>query len=455
MNRLNSRNRKLVYMGGILVLLIPIAVLGMPATERSSPTAPAESGGTIARLRHDYKLGETTLGDVDPASATMNLVLLGMRGIAASMLWMQADQQKDTKNWSELEQTVESIIKLQPRFLQVWKYQGWNLAFNVSSECDAVADRYFWVKKGAKFMIRGTKQNEDAAELYHQTGEFFGKKIGRSDEHVQFRQFFNKSDPDPRWNGRPDEDINPDGEDNYLVAKGYYETANQKEELPGVEQHIMARSLFRAYPGRSQMDYATALQSEGTFDEVSLEAWREGHNWWTGTYGRESFTTPGGEVMLGATEEDLERLVANDPNTTLDDKRHWLDRYQKMTNYPYWRDRSEVESLRATVDARRKLYQGKERFFAVDLKAARTLLEEGLKEMEPVLAKYPDLLLHSETIEDVLKSQLMWQHVLRLYDEAVPQNFPLRNVWDNNPAERADLEERFQQRVNAADISTN
>ncbi|MGE0376333.1 MAG: hypothetical protein AB7I48_15095 [Planctomycetaceae bacterium] len=448
MNHLSSRNRKLMYMGGILVLLAPIVGLGMPATERSAPTEPGQSGGKIARLRHDYKLGETTLGDVDPASATMNLVLLGMRGIAGSVLWMQADEQKTMKNWSELEQTVESIIKLQPRFLQVWKYQGWNLAFNVSAECDAVVDRFFWVKKGAKFLMRGTKQNEDACELYHDTGTFFGKKIGRSDERVQFRKFF-KSDPDPRWQGQPDEEINPNGQDNYLVSKDYYQIANDKEELEGVEQHIMARSLFRSYPGRSEFDYADALESEGNFDEVALESWRRGHEWWIGKYGREHFTTPGGEIMLGATEEDLAQLDANDPNATIDDKREWLDRYQKMTNYPYWRDRSEVESLRTTVDARRKLHDGKDRFFKSELTEARELLETGLKEMETVLSRYPDMLIHPETVEDVLKSQLMWQYVLRLYGEPIPENFPLRQVWDENPNERAELEERFQQRVSS------
>lgn len=448
MKTMSSRNRKLAYMAGILVLLVPIVLLGMPATERSAPTEPGQSGGAIARLRHNYKLGETTLGDVDPASATMNLVLLGMRGIAASVLWMQADEQKMMKNWSELEQTVESIIKLQPRFLQVWKYQSWNLAYNVSAECDAVADRFFWVKKGAKFLLRGVRQNEDAAELYHDTGTFFGKKIGRSDERAQFRRFF-RSDPDPRWLGQPDEEINPNGEDNYLVAKGYYEIANEKEELPGVEQHIMARSLFRSYPGRSEFDYADALQSEGNFDEVALEGWRRGHDWWTGTYGREQFTTPGGEIMLAASEEDLKQLAANDPNSSIEEKRHWLDRYQKMTNYPYWRDRSEMEAMRETIDARRKLYEGKVRFFKSDLTAARQLLEEGLKELETILQNYPDMLLHAETIEGILKSQLMWQYVMRLYGEPIPNNFPLREVWDSNPAERAELEERFQQRVSS------
>ena len=211
----------------------------------------------------------------------------------------------------------------------------------------------------------------------------------------------------------------------------------------------MARSLFRSYPGRSQMDYAAALQSEGAFDEVSLEAWRDGHEWWVGTYGRETFSTPGGEIMLGATEDDLQQLAASDPDHDIDDKRNWFDRYRKMTNYPYWEDRSEVESQRITVEARRKLAEGKKKFFEVDLRPARELLEQGLKDLEDVFKKYPDLLQHDETIEDVLKSQLMWQYVLRLYGEPIPSDFPLRKVWDDNPGMRLDLEERFQQRVSS------
>lgn len=441
MNQMSSRNRKFVYMAGILVLLVPIAWLGMPATQRS------ESGGSIARLRQDYKLGEATLGDVDPTSATMNLVLLGMRGIAGSVLWTQADAQKMTKNWSELESTVESIIKLQPRFLQVWNFQGWNLAYNVSVECDAVEDRYFWVKKGAKFLQRGMRQNEDASELPHHTGNIFGKKIGRADERKQFRRFF-ISDPDPRFDGLSDEELNPDRLDNYLVAKQYYSTSNDKEEA-GSEQHIMARCLFRSYPWRSQMDYAAALESDGLFDEVAREAWLTAHNEWRTKFGRERFNTPGGDVEFEATREEIFQMAEND-GTDPEEKLNWQDRYHKMTNYTYWRTRTEVESQRDMTDARRALHEGKDKFFKHDVEGARVLFEEGLTKLEGLLAKYPTLIVEEELVEDVLKSVLMWQYVLRLLGEDVPADFPLKSVWDAFPDQRNELDERFQQKVNSA-----
>src|SRR5689334_1310670 len=132
MNQLSTRARKLVYVIAIVILLGPIIYLGQPAS-----SAGTESGGVIARERFRARLGGASLGDVDPASTSMSLVLLGMRGMAANLLWMQADQLRDRKQWSQLEQTVESILLLQPHFQSVWKFQCWNLTYNVSAECDA------------------------------------------------------------------------------------------------------------------------------------------------------------------------------------------------------------------------------------------------------------------------------------------------------------------------------
>ena len=58
MNALTNMQRKLVYFVGILVLLVPIMMLGMPAGTDSE-------GGTLAQLRKSYDLGEANLGQVD------------------------------------------------------------------------------------------------------------------------------------------------------------------------------------------------------------------------------------------------------------------------------------------------------------------------------------------------------------------------------------------------------
>ncbi len=453
MNRLSSRQRKFLYMAGILALMVPIIMLGMPTSEQSG------SGGRIARLRTHYELGEANLGQVDPASATMNLVLLGMRGIAANLLWMEADELKETKNWSQLDATVESIILLQPHFQSVWKYQAWNLGYNVSAECDAVEDRYFWVKKGMKFLMRGIARNTKVPELYHDTGDYFGKKLGRSDEKVQFRKYFLR-DPDEVYGGLPDPEINPDGLDNYLVAKKKYQEANDVLERPGVEQHKMALPLFWSYPYRSQMDYASALQDEGNFGEVTREGWATAYREWTGEYGREPFETnmPGGKVIFEATDDELRAMCAED-GTPFEQKKHWQQRYQDMVNYRYWRMRCDAERRPEMAEARRLLVEGRRLFREVqDIKGARDALYAGLEKLQSVASdprfQTQDQLLLDETelVEETIKAILIWQHALRILNEPVPSSFPMDRVWTDPTFEgtRADLHQRFLQWVGGA-----
>lgn len=444
MSGMNSKQRKMVYMMAIIVLLVPIVWLGMPSD------APG-TGGVIAQKRHEYELGESTLGDVDPASATMNLVLLGLRGVATNLLWMEAEEQKRTKNWSQLQSTVESIILLQPHFQTVWKYQAWNLAYNVSAECDAVEDRFAWVKKGAKFLIRGTRRNRKMPELYHDTGDFMGKKIGRSDEKELFREFF-VSDPDTvRWGGGPDEEINPSGLDNYLVAREWYERANEVLEESGGEQHKLALPLFVGYPYRSQMDYATARQEEGKFGEVTREAWATAYREWTEEYGREKFKTPGGDIMFEARDNELRDLAEQD-GVALSTKRKWQDRYQNMVNYRYWKLRCEVERTQLMTEARRELFEGRRLFREEqDLIGAKEVLMSGMTKLQEMIDSQKrldgtnPLLDETELIEDAIKAILIWQHVLTLLGEPVPETFPLVGIWNNPQYEmqRQELYERF------------
>lgn len=453
MQRFTSKQRKFIYLGAIIVLLFPVVFLGMPSS-------PDRAGGQIARMRAEYSLGETAIGDVDPTSSTMNLMLLGLRGVAANVLWMNADDQKKRKDWTQLEQTVNTIIKLQPHFEQVWKFQSWNLAYNVSAEFDAIPDRYFWVKKGAKFLKRGTERNQDSAVLYHDLGDFLGKKVGRSDEWRLFRGYFRDQDPDvDTWGGGPDLDLNPEQKDNYLVAKDVFKVANEKEELPDVTQRKMARVIFRSYPVRSQLDYAYALQREGKFDEVDTiaRAWGQGNDEWMDEYGREEFRHSfGGKVILNWNEDDLKTLAEED-NMSEEEKQKFIESVRKMVNYKYWGDRSAVESESKMIEARRLLYSGKDKLLnELDLVNARKELETGLKLLDEVINNPEDdrgrmMTQEAEVAEDIVKSLIMWQYILRLDGEEVSDDFVLKEVWDANGELVQRFTSAFQQRIGAAD----
>ncbi|MEX0703315.1 MAG: hypothetical protein WD069_14570 [Planctomycetales bacterium] len=364
MNGLTSRQRKLVYLGGIATLLIPIIWLGMPA---GGPAGASGDGmvGQLAQLRQEYDLGEATLGDVDPSSATMNLVLLGMRGIAANALWQNANEQQKTKEWAKLRATVDSIILLQPHFSQVWDFQGWNLAYNVSAVHDRVEDRWYWIKEGCKFTQKGTERNARSARLYSSIGRVVGWKVGESDEWKTYRQYFLRDPDTQRFANGPDPGIaHVDGEiftDNYLAARRWYEKGNDvQREHP--QQRLDASVVhFRHQPSRAQERSAWALQRDGIFGERTRQAWDEAHRLWTEVYGRESFKTARGEVVLNATEADILRL-ARQEQVDPEIKRQVIDIFRADTNYDYWRVKFLLESQAETQEAHRLLYQAKRMF---------------------------------------------------------------------------------------------
>ena len=434
MNNLTSKQRKVAYLMCVVVLLIPIIWLGMPATGEPG------SGGKLAQLREEHELGEQTLGDLDPTSAAMSLVLLGMQGIATNLLWMEANDQQQVKDWSGLRATVNSIVLLQPHFIQVWKFQGWNLAKNVSAAWDAVADRYFWVKEGIKFYAEGSRRNELNPELYWDRGELLSNKIGRSDEWRQFRKFF-MSDPDPRFEGQPDPEINPSRKDNYLVAKEVFQEANDREEVQ--EQHIMMRMIFRSYPARSQLNYGHVLQREGEFDEKTRLAFEQGFNEWTQKYGKESFIGPVGEIVLESDNEMI-RTLAKKNDVSIEQQQHWTDRYQKTINYRYWRTRSLSESKKEMVDAHRDLYDGDQLLRAARLSEAQKKFESGMAHMAEILKQYPSLLDEDLTIEECLNAVLRWQYIHQLKGVKPPEQFPLRFLWDKERDRVPDLEIEFR-----------
>jgi hypothetical protein len=474
MNRLSSQERKLVYMGGIVLLMLPIVWIGLPPGSDAE-----ETGGVLAGIRRSQDLGDSTLGQVDPASSTMSLVLFGFRGIAASMLWYQADELRSQKNWSELQRTADSIVLLQPHYWNVWDTQAWNLAYNVSAEFDDVRDRFYWVKEGAKFLQRGVDRNDKIPELYHYMGEFVGRKIGYSDEKDLFRQYF-LHDPDEYFDtgeadndGRPEDDwldntadpeVNPGSRhaqaghgqmDNYLVAKLWYAESNRVlMDEAGGEQHKMADIMFRAAPYKTTMEYARARSREGLFDPTTREAWAQALIEWEQQYGRLRFATPKGWIMLNATEDELRQLAEED-GVTLDDKKEWQGRERDITNYRYWRILCSVEQLPEMVEARRLMYEGRRAWIDLgDAVKANTSLLAGMAQFEQILNSYEDGLLlkqddGNEYIEDAIDAVLLFKNINS--GRALPETYPLKSIFDSDHHRivgiRQDREERFQREM--------
>jgi len=117
-------------------------------------------GAWLTEEKKRRDLGEAAIGQIDTGSFMMKLFLLGgFRGIVANYLWLCAEENKRDHDWDRLKSNVDLITKLQPHFLSIWTFQGWNLAYNVAVEWDAPEDKYDWIKQGIKFVQRGVDNN--------------------------------------------------------------------------------------------------------------------------------------------------------------------------------------------------------------------------------------------------------------------------------------------------------
>jgi hypothetical protein len=303
--------RKVGYIGVIVLLLFPLFWIGQPATRTATGSNP---GGVLSQLRAQNNLSQAELGEIDPAGESIKLATLGLRGVAANLLWEKSFEYKKKEDWEGLSATLNQITKLQPNFITVWEHQSHNLAYNVSVEFDDYRMRYHWVKKGIDFLAEGIRKNRENPRLLHYTGWITGQKIGRADEHVQFRELFRQDtdfhdslnsevpvDKGHGWDGRPD---------NWLVGQLWYQRAERALDA-GMVLKGKSPLIFHADNPMSLINYSTTIEEEGVLGQTAQQSWYEAGLGWT-QYGRLQIPTSWGHnVRLGEYDQvndDIDRM---------------------------------------------------------------------------------------------------------------------------------------------------
>lgn len=298
--------RKIVYLVAIATLLMPLYWLSHPATSavKESPGSP---GGKLAQLREKYEFSPAQIGQIDPTSVTMKLATLGLRGVAANILWEKAFNYKMKKDWTNLVATLRQLTKLQPHFISIWSSSvTWNLSYNVSVEFDDYRQRYRWVIRGINFLKEGIQYNQRQPRLLWDMGWTISQKIGRADEHKQFRKLF-----------KEDDDFNAGVpvalRDNWLVGKEWYDRAVAMVDN-GITMLGKSPLIYRSSGPMCQMSYAEYLEKDGTFGEVAKTAWTDAADQWR-RYGAEeipaSYRNEKGEpVFIRLGEEEMKREAA-------------------------------------------------------------------------------------------------------------------------------------------------
>ena len=148
----------------------------------------AGSGQLQKSLNHDRDtLGLThaaVLENAPPMLAFTTVALGGFRGLISNFLWMRANDLQQDDKFFEAAQLADWITKLEPTFAQVWVFQGWNMAYNISVKFKEngpgdYSDRWRWVERGIELLRDdGLRYNPNDILIHRELAWFFQHKMG-------------------------------------------------------------------------------------------------------------------------------------------------------------------------------------------------------------------------------------------------------------------------------------
>jgi hypothetical protein len=168
---MNARVKKI-----ILLLLAAALLSGSGQLQKSLNRDRKQLGLTIAE----------PLQNAPPMLAFTTVALGGFRGLISNFLWIRANDLQQDDKFFEAAQLATWITDLEPHFSQVWAFQAWNMAWNISVKFKEntpgiYSDRWRWVENGIELLRdNGLRYNPDDTLLYQQLGWIFQSKMGQN-----------------------------------------------------------------------------------------------------------------------------------------------------------------------------------------------------------------------------------------------------------------------------------
>lgn len=154
---------------GTLLILVGILVLLGSGTRHAS----------LIAKREQENLQLVPPEDTTPLVALTTVAFGGFRGLVADALWVRANKMQENGQFFEMVQLAQWITQLEPRVPEVWAFQAWNLAYNISVLFPDFDDRWRWVQHGLDLLKEeGLTHNPTSSSLHWDIGWMYQHKIG-------------------------------------------------------------------------------------------------------------------------------------------------------------------------------------------------------------------------------------------------------------------------------------
>lgn len=203
------------------------------------------------------------------------------QGLAIDYFWSRATTLQQEGKYYEAKQLADWITTLQPRFAQVWSFQAWNMAYNISEAVKTPEEKWLWVQEGVRLLRdAGIPTNPRNTELYRELSYILFHRIGKFsvDEHWFFKQRFAEE-----WQGVVGE---PPGGGLKDVLSHFAYVSNAPASLDALRADASAAAPLEALAalgyrpdarllarvGDVQMRYVEILEGTGGAEDESPEA---------------------------------------------------------------------------------------------------------------------------------------------------------------------------------------
>ena len=199
------------------------------------------------------------------------------------------------KDWTNLRATLEQISTLQPHSIAVWRYQAWNLSYNVSVAFDDYPREVLLGHRGHQVHAEGRElQRARAAAL-----------LGRRLVHLATRSAGpTRPSSSAACSGRTTTSTaiaHAGTRDNWLVGKGWFKDRRDGGRRAAPDHQHVGSDLLLRRPHVPVL-LRRALEKEGHFDEVAQAAWKEAAREWR-DYGEKLMPT-GYDVPLRLNDQE-------------------------------------------------------------------------------------------------------------------------------------------------------
>lgn len=113
-------------------------------------------------------------------------VLGGFRGIVTDFMWLDAHNDWEKRQWFRMKPKLDTVVLLQPHFLDYWDIGAWHMAWNISYDASVntaepreafrLKEQRYWIDEGEKFLREAIANNPDSWLLYFKLGWLLDQK---------------------------------------------------------------------------------------------------------------------------------------------------------------------------------------------------------------------------------------------------------------------------------------